>query len=391
MKHIDLLEKIISIKSYSGEEDNLKDYIASWLKERKIKVIKQDQNLVFCIKGQDQSKAFIFNSHLDTVSSGSKSAWKTNPFKPLVKNGKIIGLGASDMKAGLAASLLLAEKLAAFGKPPVDVWFTYVIREEEDGAGTKSFSEWFGRKGYLKKYKDLTGIFTEPTSLKEIEYGHRGNIFFKAVVKGDSGHSSRPQFIKKHAIREMVKFADLLQENIKIWRKEFADKEFESPTIGEFTSIQAGLKINIATNEITEESVNKFPSSCIATFDLRTTPAFHKVAFKKIQALAKKAGVQVSYAFSPSPAGYTSLDEKIIKSAQKVLGKVKLSVSQGSADLGFLTMNNIKAIILGPGEKDQAHKVNEYCYPDQIPQAVDIYEKIINTWAKQMELEFVDK
>ncbi len=67
--------------------------------------------------------------------------------------------------------------------------------------------------------------------------------------------------------------------------------------------------------------------------------------------------------------------------AKQTLPNSTLTVSQGSADLGFLTVHGIKAIILGPGEKKQAHQTNEFCYISQIFQAAQIYQTILNGWA----------
>src|SRR3990167_7352058 len=116
---------------------------------------------------------------MDTVYSGSLP-WRYGPWTAHKDGDKMIGLGASDMKGGLAASMLLAEAMAANGKPPVDMWFTYVVKEEVDGSGTESFADWFKKKGYVGRYRDMAAIFTEPTGLVEIEHGHRGNMFIRA-------------------------------------------------------------------------------------------------------------------------------------------------------------------------------------------------------------------
>lgn len=372
MNHIKLLSDLISIQSYSGEESTLRNYIKDWFSERKIKTISQDENLLVHLKGADSKKAFIINSHMDTVEAGYINGWKHNPFKATILDDKLIGLGASDMKAGLASSMLLAEKFANSRNNPTDIWFTFVVKEEMDGSGTKSFVNWFKENGYLSKYKDIAAIFTEPTSLKEIEHGHRGNIFIRAETRGDTGHGSRPREIKQHAVRNMIKFSDKLKKEVVRWAEEFSDDVFDSPTVGEMTSISAG----------SEDTPNKFPDSCRATFDIRTNPKFHKVALKKIANLAKGMNAKVSLVFPDAPAGYTHPSDKIIKVSREILPQSKLTVSQGAADLGFLTTHGIKAVILGPGEKEQCHKANEYCYPHQIPEAVNVYEKIINHWAE---------
>lgn len=376
-EYLALLKKLIEIKSYSGQEDELRNFIKDWFSNNNIKSFTQEKNLIVHFEGMDHKRAFMFNSHMDTVSQGD-GQWKYSPTSPTIEGEKLIGLGSSDMKIGLATSMLLTKQFVS-NKPAIDIWFAYVTEEEYDGAGTKKFASWFEKKGYTKKYKEMAGIFTEPTNLTEIEYGHRGNIFLKALSRGDSGHASKPDKIRVHAVRKMVQFADVLNQEFAKWKGEYPVTNFDPPTLGEFTSIQAGVASKNGSIEV--ESPNKFPSVCIATFDLRTTPTFHEVAFKKIQQLGKKAGVEISLAFPAGPAGYTNPNDKIVKIAKKIVPNARLTVSKGSADLGFLSRIGVKAIIFGPGEKDEAHQIDEFCFPHQIPQALEIYKQIVETWA----------
>lgn len=389
MIHEKLLADLISIKSYSGEEALLRGFIGNWFGERGIDSFLQSENLVVHLEGRDRTKAFIFNSHMDTVTAGSE--WTSDPWQAQKKGNKIIGLGVSDMKSGLASSMLLAEKIHKSGIPPVDMWFTYVVKEEVDGSGTENFAGWFQENGLLTKYRDLAAIFTEPNSLKEVEHGHRGNYFLLAEAAGASGHASRPNELKGElAIRKMVRFADRFQEAVASWQKEFPSEYFDPTiTLGEMTSIiantRAEKRIDAAGQEILTVipgSPNKFPESCLATFDLRTIPGAHDLLFDRIVKLATENGVKVSQLYPPAPAGFTDPEERIVKIASTTNGKRKLTVSQASADLGSLTAKGIKAVIFGPGEKDQCHLPNEYCYPAQIPQAVGIYNNIVTAWAK---------
>lgn len=171
-EHEQLLTELVGIRSYSGEEERIRTFIQDWFRERKIDSFVQDGNLVVHFEGKDQSRAFIFNSHMDTVIAGQE--WGSDPLILRRDGERAVGLGVSDMKSGLAASMLYAEKVNKGGLPPVDLWFTYVAKEEEDGSGSKSFVDWFG-SAEASNYKDAAAIFTEPNSLSEVEHGHRGN------------------------------------------------------------------------------------------------------------------------------------------------------------------------------------------------------------------------
>lgn len=372
-----LLEKLIEIKSYSGEERSLKTFLTTWFSSKGIKSFSQGDNLVVHLEGKNDKKAFIFNSHMDTVSAGDETMWKYDPWEPTHEGNRVIGLGASDMKSGLAASMLTCEKFSK-EKPPIDLWFTFVVKEEQDGSGTKDFAEWFVKHGFPKKYQEMAAIFTEPTDLAGVEHGHRGNLFVFAKTTGDSGHASEPLMNKAHAVKQMIEFSSVLEKEMLKWQKEYKNKIFDPPTVGLFTSIHAGIRNEGKGLEV--ESPNKFPASCKATFDIRTVPGFHEVALGKITLLGKKMGVEIGLEFPAAPSGFTDPEDKLVRLAKGILGKAKLSVSQGSADLGFLSELGVKGIILGPGDKSQSHRINESCDSSKIEKAVEIYAQIVSNW-----------
>lgn len=386
-EHTILVKALIATPSLSGEEQKIKRFIADWFKLNGVETYQQGPNLLVHLKGTNRKKAFIFNSHMDTVGPGEQE-WKYGPWSPTIENKKLIGLGASDMKSGIATSMLYAKKVAKKGKPDIDMWFTYVVNEEVDGSGTKYFVDWFKKK--KDSYGEIAAIFTEPTGLTAIEHAHRGNLFLIAKSEGESGHSSRPHDISgKTALQKMQHFSKTFTEKVSYWNKQFPNKYFKPAiTLGEMTSIQAGLIIkNIKDQKgetktiIVPASPNKFASVCSATFDLRTTPDFHDLAEEKVKKLARSQGIKISNLYDPAPAGFTNPNDKLIKIAKSKLKTSKLVVSQSSADLGFTTSIGIKSILLGPGIKKQGHKTNEYCYPEQIPQAVEIYNSIVEGWS----------
>lgn len=374
------LHDLISIKSYSGEEGRIRDYIEGQLRGWGIDTQRQGGNLVARLAGRDTSRALIMNSHMDTVSAGDLSHWKSDPWTPTVVDGKMVGLGASDMKSGLAASMEMAKNLVAAGTPAVDTWLTFVVNEEVDGAGTKDFASWFVESGWMEKYTDVAAVFTEGTEMSWVEHGNRGNIFIVMESSGDSGHGSRPDRIKRHSVLEMYKFGLAFQRQVEIWAKDFSDSLFRPPTLGLFTSIEAGMTADGGV--LNPASMNKFPSATRATFDLRTVPGFHEMAMQGIEDLAGQYGIKIIKTF-PSPAGYTDPREKIVRVAQSVLGGGDLVLSQGAADLGFLTQIGVKGIIFGPGEKGQAHQPNEFVRLTNLDKAVKAYQETLDKWGEE--------
>lgn len=365
---IEILKQLIKIKSYSRNEAEIQEYIFKWLENEKLKPIKQGENVVVKIKGEDSSKALIFNAHVDTVEMGSLKSWQTEPLELTVKQGKGYGLGASDEKAGVASLMLLGSKLSK-QKPEVDTWLTFVVKEEIDGSGTKSFLDWFVSKGYIKAYIDISAILVEPSYLREVELGHKGNIFVKIVTKGKSGHGSKPINKKDHAVWQMFEVMKKLDILSVKWKKEYQDAVLGEPTMAIPTSIKSG----------SEQCVNKIGESCSMTVDIRTTPKLHHLVVKKLKQELKGLA-QVELMGEPAPWGLTQKEAKIVKVVKKVVKKVKLSLSQGSNDLCFFTQHNISAVVIGPGEKSCIHQANEYVKLEKIAKAVEIYEKIIKEY-----------
>lgn len=379
MGAVETLKDLIAIKSYSGEEAAIRDYIESKLKGWGLDTERQGDNLVARVGGKDPSRALIMNSHMDTVSAGDLSKWSHDPWRPVIKQGRITGLGASDMKSGMAASMEMAHQLVGEGTPEVDTWFTFVVNEEVDGTGTREFADWFVKSGWMRGYKDVVAVFAEPTGLKEVEHGNRGNIFILLESSGDSGHSSRPDGVKKHSVMEMYDFGRALQDQVTLWAAEFSGTPFVPPTVGLFTSIEAGMKADGGV--LRPESMNKFPSMTRATFDLRTVPGFHEVAMERIRGLAAQYGIKVVETY-PAPAGYTDPSEKIVTVAREVLGGAGLVLSQGATDLGFLSQIGIKGVIFGPGEIKQAHQPNEFVWLNKLERSVDAYRQTLDKWGK---------
>lgn len=357
-----LLKQLISIESVSGNESAIQEFIKAYLVTLGFNPTFYKGNVMVKISGQDTHKALIFNAHVDTVAVGEISSWEYNPFKGIVKDDKVYGLGASDEKATIAVMLHLAEILVK-QPPAVDVWLHFVVKEEVDGSGTKDCLEWFTKRE-RRHYQEVAGVLGEPTDLASIEVAHRGNIFLTLTTFGDSGHASDPAKIKTHAAFEMFAFIKKVHALGKEWEKKYNDPILGKPTIGLLTSIIAGDKL----------SPNKFPDSCIATIDIRTTPALHKIVLSEVKNLDKR--VNVNYTYPPLFYGSTSPDERIVTLAKKIT-QCDLGMSTWSNDLCFFTGQDIPAIVYGPGNKERIHNINEYCEVDNLQKCLKQYLQII--------------
>lgn len=356
-----LIQQLIQIPSVSGNEKDIQQWIFDYLIGLKLVPQWIGENVVVKISGKDSSKALIFNGHVDTVNPGDTKNWNHDPFSGEIIDGKVYGLGASDMKGAVAVMLALAQEWS-LTQPPCDLWFHFVVHEETDGSGTEEVMKWFTKHFH---YQKLAGIIAEATGLKVIDIAHKGNIFLKVTVQGDGGHGSTPEKVKLHAISKMYKVAKDLKAIVGSWQKEYSDKVLGSPTIV-LTSIHAG----------NETSPNKIADVCTATLDLRTTPKIHDKALELLKKACGSQFVTIKTLYSPLPSGHTNGKEAIVMLTQKVTG-LPTGKNMSSTDLLFFTKAGIPAIILGPGEKFLEHTANEYVYLSKVEKCLEIYKEII--------------
>jgi acetylornithine deacetylase len=184
-----LLSDLIAINSTNPDlipgapgEGEIAAFIASWLEQAGLEVhidevLPNRPNVTGIARGSGGGKTLLFNGHMDVVSA----AGIDKPFQPQVKDGRLYGRGAYDMKGGLAACMLAA---AATKETNLrgDVILSAVIDEEYAGQGTIAASQ---------RYRADGAIIAEPTEMQLI-IAHRGFVWLDIEIRGVAAHGSRP-------------------------------------------------------------------------------------------------------------------------------------------------------------------------------------------------------
>jgi succinyl-diaminopimelate desuccinylase len=150
-----------------------------------------------------------FNSHIDVVEAGS--GWTVPPFDGLVKDGKVYGRGACDMKGGLASSVIACEALIESGIPFKGVLEISGTVDEESGGF--SGVGYLAERGYFSKPRVQHVIIPEPLGVDRICLGHRGVYWAEVETKGHIAHGSMP-FLGDSAINHMSAFIHLLETRL---------------------------------------------------------------------------------------------------------------------------------------------------------------------------------
>lgn len=203
---MDTLEKtlcdLVSINSVNPDlvpgapgEKEIALYIAHWLEAAGCEVqltypVAGRPNVIAIARGTGNGRTLLLNGHMDTVGAGGMQA----PFSPKIRDGRLYGRGAYDMKGGLTACML-AMKAIQTRKLRGDVVFCAVMDEEYASLGTQALAG---------EYKADGAIVTEFTELQLI-LAHRGFVWFDVETQGKAAHGSRPD-LGVDAISKMGKF-----------------------------------------------------------------------------------------------------------------------------------------------------------------------------------------
>ena len=320
-------------------------------------------NLVASIgSNAPDAPTLVFGAHIDVVPA-SAANWKTNPFKPIEKEGKVYGRGACDMQGGIcAAAQTLVDIVQSNHKLNGRVIFAATAGEETDSCGVKRFIE-----QYKDKITQPIGVIVpEPTGL-EILRAHRGILWLKIQTHGKTAHGSMPHL----GINAIEKANDLLNRL----------KDYKIPHTPHILLGGCSMSINRISGG---SATNIVPESCTIELDIRTLLGQSKE--KIIDSLKSicdelqisdpdfKADISV---IRTVDAMETNKDEPFVKTLCDSTGINETKAAGFTTDGPYFQKLNAPVIIFGPGDGTLCHKPNEYIEIEQIEKAINYYNKLI--------------
>ena len=185
----ELVSALVSIDSVNPDlvpggagESEVAAFVADWMRDAGLEVELDEAapgrpSVVGIARGSGGGRSLMLNGHIDTVGTEGME----RPFEPVVRDGRLYGRGGYDMKAGVAACMLAAQRLAGEGLAG-DVIVTAVADEEYASIGTQSV---------LKRWQADAAIVTEPTGLR-VCVAHKGFVWAELETRGRAAHGSRP-------------------------------------------------------------------------------------------------------------------------------------------------------------------------------------------------------
>ena len=321
------------------------------------------------------SPNFCYAGHTDVVPPGNVKNWTTNPFKPIVRNNKLIGRGANDMKASIACFVAAVSRFKNENKNFKGSISLLITGDEEGIAvnGTKRLIKYLKRKREKINFC-IVGEPTNPNKLGEmIKIGRRGSLTGRLTVIGSQGHVAYP-----HRANNPSNTLIKILKKIKDLKLDKGTKNFQ-PSNLEVTKIK-----------IDNHADNVIPGSADAVFNIRfndkhTSSSLKSKLNKIFKAVTKankskfKASYEVSgEAFLTKPNKTTYMVQNIVK---KVTGlKPKLSTSGGTSDARFIK-NIAPCLEFGLVGKTM-HKIDESVSVSDLKKLTKIYENILVSYFK---------
>ncbi|MDR3513912.1 MAG: acetylornithine deacetylase/succinyl-diaminopimelate desuccinylase family protein [Caulobacteraceae bacterium] len=196
-----------------------------------------------------------FNGHIDVVEPGL--GWSLDPFEGVVKDGKVWGRGACDMKGGLAAAVIAAEALIDSGLDlPGAIEISGTADEESGGYGGVAY---LAERGWFSRPRVDHVIIPEPLNVDRVCIGHRGVWWAEIETRGRIAHGSMP-FLGDSAIRHMHAVTDRIEREL---YPVLAQRRSDMPVVPEGAR-QSTLNINSIHGGQAERPGNGLPSPLVA-------------------------------------------------------------------------------------------------------------------------------
>ncbi|MEN2671951.1 succinyl-diaminopimelate desuccinylase [Herbaspirillum huttiense] len=309
----------------------------------------------------------VFAGHTDVVPTGPLEKWQSHPFQPTLRDGRLYGRGASDMKTSIAAMVVACEEFTA-AYPEHKGSIGFLITSDEEGPaidGTVVVCNALKARGEQLDYC----IVGEPTSAKTlgdmIKNGRRGTMSGKLTVKGIQGHIAYPQLARNPIHQAAPALAELVAEQ---WD---AGNEYYLPTSWQISNIHGGTGAS-----------NVIPGEVVIDFNFRfSTASTVEGLQQRVHAILDKHGLEYDLKWTVGGLPFLTprgdLSDALSKAIKDETGlDTELSTTGGTSDGRFIARICPQVIEFGP-PNDSIHKIDEHIEVRYIDPLKNIYRKTL--------------
>jgi acetylornithine deacetylase len=309
------------------------------------------------------SGGLVLAGHTDTVPY-DQGKWRYDPFRLTNTDGKLYGLGTSDMKSFMALALEATRELQAHDlQEPLILLAT--ADEETSMSGARALVE-------HNRPQARHALIGEPTGLRPVRM-HKGIMMEAIRLTGQSGHSSDPA-LGNSALEAMHSVLGTLIN----WRRELQERHHSPffavpvPTLN-LGHIHGG------------DNPNRICASCDLHIDLRPLPGMDLQELRdemrnRVLNVLQDTGIEADFEslFEGIPAMETPATARIVQLAGELTGHTPEAVAFGT-EAPYLSSLGMETVILGPGDIAQAHQPDEFIRVDRLDPTVDLLKSLINT------------
>jgi len=371
---IELTSELIQCKSITPKSEGSLDIIISYLEPLGFNCEKIDfgegiekvENLYARFGTMEPNIAFA--GHVDVVPTGDINNWSINPFGGEVKEGKVWGRGAADMKSGIAAFIAAVSDFLKDNKNLKDFGsISFIITSDEEGKainGTKKVVDWLKAKS-----ETISGcIVGEPTNVTRmgdtLKIGRRGSFTGLLTVTGIQGHVGYPH-LAENPINSLLK---MLEPFSKIYLDE-GTKDFQPSSI------------MITSIDVNNDASNVIPGEVKAKFNIRFN-TLHSASSLKAMLEKQFSDVTSNYKFDffCNAEPFLTNDDFLKTTLQKAIQKVvninpEKSTSGGTSDARFIS--KICPVIEFGLVGKTMHKIDENVEVNDIINLTKIYNQFL--------------
>ncbi|MFZ5755839.1 MAG: succinyl-diaminopimelate desuccinylase [Pseudomonadota bacterium] len=308
-----------------------------------------------------------FAGHTDVVPTGPREQWSLAPFEPEIRDGRLYGRGAADMKGSIAAFVVAVERFLSKHPAPKGS-IAFLLTSDEEGPsvdGTVKVVETLE----ARREKIDWCVVGEPSSSKVtgdvIKNGRRGSLGAVLTVRGVQGHVAYPQLARNPIHLAMPALAELAAAH---WD---SGNEFFPATSFQISNINSGTG---ATNVI--------PGECTVLFNFRFSTEQTADGLKqKTEAVLKKHGLDYRIAWTLSGNPFLTGRGTLVAAAQTAIRETcgietELSTSGGTSDGRFIAPTGAQVVEIGP-PNSTIHKIDEHIGVRDLDVLTDVYERLL--------------
>jgi succinyl-diaminopimelate desuccinylase len=325
-------------------------------------------NLWALRRGRDAAAPLLaFAGHTDVVPTGPLEQWRSDPFVPTHRDGRLHGRGAADMKSSLAAMVVATEEFVADNSEHRGS-IAFLLTSDEEGPandGTIKVCEWLTAQGI----RIDACIVGEPTCVERlgdmVKNGRRGSLSGKLVVKGVQGHIAYPHLAKNPIHAMAPALAELTTVE---WDR---GNRYFPPTSWQVSNIHGGTGAG-----------NVIPGELVIDFNFRfSTESTPESLKQRVQAVLERHGVEHTIAWTlggePFLTPVGSLSDALGAAIEAETGlTTELSTTGGTSDGRFIAKICPQVIEFGPLNAS-IHKIDEWVEVASLDPLKNIYRGVL--------------